>query len=79
MQYQQLSREACWAVRLAFIYLIGWVVFAYFSPAGRGIFGFPIWFELACIALPIGFTGIVYWMVKKIYQNIELNKEQSNE
>lgn len=79
MQYRQLSREARWAVWLALVYLIGWIAFAYFSPAGRGLFGFPIWFELACIALPLGFTVIVYWMVKKVYQDIDLNKEQSNE
>ena len=79
MQYQQLAREARWAVWLALIYLIGWVAFAYFTPAGRGILGFPIWFELACIALPLGFTFIVYWTVKKVYQNIDLDKEQSDE
>ena len=79
MNYQQLAKEARWAVWLALIYLIGWVIFAYFSPAGRGIFGFPIWFELACIALPLCFTCIVYWVVKTVYQNIDLDKEQSDE
>lgn len=79
MHYQQLTKEARWAVWLAVVYLFGWIAFAYFSPAGRGIFGFPIWFELACIALPLAFTVMVYWVVKKIYQDIDLNKEHSNE
>ncbi|WP_150540131.1 YhdT family protein [Actinobacillus vicugnae] len=79
MQYQQLSREARWAFWLALVYLFGWVIFAYFSPTGRGWLGFPIWFELACIALPLIFTMVVYWMVKKVYQNIDLNQEQNHE
>lgn len=79
MQYQQLIREARWAVWLAFLYLIGWVIFAYFSPAGWGLLGFPIWFELTCIVLPLSFTAIVYWMVKKVYQNIDLDQEQNHE
>ena len=79
MQYQQLAREARWAVWLALVYLIGWVAFAYFTPSGRGILGFPIWFELACIALPICFTCIVFWVVKAVYQDIDLNKEQGDE
>lgn len=74
MNYRQLAKEALWALWLALVYLFGWIAFAYFSPAGRGIFGFPIWFELACIALPLGFTAVVYWTVKKVYQNIDLNK-----
>lgn len=71
MQHQ-LNREARWAVGLTLIYLLGWISFAYFSPAGRGLLGFPLWFELACIYLPIGFIGLVAWAVKTIYQPIDL-------
>lgn len=70
--YQQLEKEARWAVLLTLLYLLGWVGFAYFSPLGRGVFGFPIWFELSCIFLPIIFTLIATIVVKKVYKNIDL-------
>ncbi|MEG9488859.1 YhdT family protein [Mannheimia indoligenes] len=69
--YQQLAREARWAILLTLLYILGWIGFAYFSPQGRGIFGFPIWFELSCIFLPIIFTLISIIVVKKIYKNID--------
>ncbi|EXI61402.1 membrane protein [Mannheimia granulomatis] len=74
---KQLTTEARWAVLLTLAYLFGWVGFAYFSPQGRGIFGFPIWFELSCIFLPIIFTFIAAVVVKKAYKNIDL--EVNNE
>lgn len=70
--YQQLEKEARWAVLLTLLYLLGWVGFAYFSPQGRGVFGFPIWFELSCIFLPIIFTLIATIVVRKVYKNIDL-------
>ncbi|WP_032850114.1 DUF997 family protein, partial [Mannheimia haemolytica] len=45
---------------------------AYFSPQGRGIFGFPIWFELSCIFLPVLFSLVATIVVKKVYKNIDL-------
>lgn len=75
--YQQLTKEARWAVFLTLIYLLGWVGFAYFSPQGRGIFGFPIWFELSCIFLPVLFSLVATIVVKKVYKNIDL--EVNNE
>lgn len=75
--YQQLTKEARWAVFLTLIYLLGWVGFAYFSPQGRGIFGFPIWFELSCIFLPVLFSLVAAIVVKKVYKNIDL--EVNNE
>lgn len=70
--YQQLNREARWAFWLSLIYLLGWIGFAYFSPSGRGLLGFPLWFELSCIFLPLIFTLLVYIVIKKVYQNISL-------
>ncbi|QNS15880.1 YhdT family protein [Mannheimia bovis] len=75
--YQQLAREARWAMLLTLLYILGWIGFAYFSPQGRGIFGFPIWFELSCIFLPVIFTLIAVIVVKKVYKNIDL--EVNNE
>lgn len=72
---QQLKKEARLAFWLSLLYLAGWGIFAYFSPAGRGIFGFPLWFELSCIFLPLVFTLIVYVAIKKVYRDIDLNGE----
>lgn len=79
MQQHQLIREARWAIGLTFLYLAGWGIFAYFSPAGRGIFGFPLWFELSCIFLPLVFTFIVYFAVKTIYKEMDLDEVKSDE
>lgn len=71
----QLTREARWAVWLTLCYLFGWVGFAYFSPKGQGWLGFPLWFELACVYLPLLFILMVYSVIKKIYQEIDLKGE----
>lgn len=75
--YQQLAKEARWAMLLTLFYILGWIGFAYCSPQGRGIFGFPIWFELSCIFLPVIFTMTAVIVVKKVYKNIvlEVNNE----
>lgn len=70
--YRQLAKEVRWALLLTLIYILGWVGFAYFSPEGRGVLGFPIWFELSCIFLPLIFSLITVIVVKKAYKNIEL-------
>lgn len=75
--YQQLKTEARWAILLTLLYILGWIGFAYFSPQGRGVFGFPIWFELSCIFLPVIFTLLAVIVVKKVYKNIDL--EVNNE
>lgn len=74
MQKKQPVKEAKWALLLALLYLVGWCGFAYFSSREKGLFGFPIWFELSCIFLPLVFTVIVYLIVKKVYQEIDLDE-----
>lgn len=72
---QQLAREVRWAFWLTLIYLAGWVGFAYFSPTGRGWLGFPLWFELACVYLPVLFVLLTHWVIKRIYQDIPLEDD----
>lgn len=69
---QQIMREVRWSLWLTLIYLAGWVGFAYFSPNGRGWLGFPIWFELACIYLPILFVLLTTIVIKTVYKDIDL-------
>lgn len=69
---QQLIREAKWALGLSLLYLIAWIGFAYFFPVKLGLLGFPIWFELSCIFLPLVFTLLVHIVIKVVYKNIDL-------
>lgn len=69
---QQIMREVRWSLWLTLFYLAGWVGFAYFSPTGRGLLGFPVWFELACIYLPILFVLLTIIVIKTVYKAIDL-------
>lgn len=74
----QLNREAKWSLYLTLFYLAGWVIFAYFMPNGTGVFGFPLWFELSCVFLPILFIVITLAALKAVYQDIDLDATGDN-
>ena len=71
----QILREVRWALWLTLVYLAGWIGFAYFSPSGRGIIGFPIWFELACVYFPLLFVLVCTIVIKTIYKDIPLEEK----
>lgn len=72
---QQLNREAKWSIYLTLFYLVGWIVCAYFLPNGTGLLGFPLWFEMSCIFLPVLFTLISMAVLKAVYQDIDLDAD----
>lgn len=72
-KYQQATKEARWALGLTVLYVVGWCLCAYLPSGTPGPIGFPLWFELACIYLPILFIVVAYWMIRIIYQDIDLN------
>lgn len=75
---QQISKEVRWALSLTLFYILGWIGFAYFSPTGRGILGFPIWFELSCIYLPLLFILVIAMVIKYCFKEIDLEgKDES--
>ena len=76
---KQLIREARWAIGLSLVYLACWIFFGYFFPVKAGILGFPIWFELSCLFLPLVFTLAVYVVIKTVYQEINLEAEQDDQ
>lgn len=76
---RQLQKEARWALYLSLFYLLGWGLFAYFSPSGKGLLGFPLWFELACIYLPLFFVTLTYIVIKRIYADIDLENTAKGE
>ena len=57
-RYKQAAKEARWALGLAILYVIGWCVCAYLPKNSSGPIGFPLWFELSCIYLPILFVSL---------------------
>lgn len=75
----QLNREAKWSLYLTLLYMAGWVIFAYFMPAGTGLLGLPLWFELSCVFLPLIFILISMAVLKAVYQEVDLDGELSNE
>lgn len=74
----QLNKEAKWAVYLTLIYMAGWVVFAYFLPMDTGILGLPVWFEWSCVFLPIIFILLSLVVLKKVYQDVDLDGFNDN-
>lgn len=72
--HRQLNTEAKWSLYLTLIYMAGWVVFGYFMPDGVGLLGFPLWFELSCVFLPLIFILISMTVLKIIYQDIDLDR-----
>lgn len=77
-KFAQANKEACWTVMITLCYLLGWVIFAYLPPNTAGPLGFPLWFELTCIYLPIVFVIVTYWVIKIIFQEVELDQGEHN-
>ncbi|WP_308570036.1 DUF997 family protein [uncultured Haemophilus sp.] len=71
-RYRQAAKEARWALGLSLLYVIGWCVCAYLPKRTAGPLGFPLWFELSCIYLPILFIVLAYWILRIVYQDISL-------
>lgn len=67
---KQILKEVRWALWLTLIYILGWAGLAYFVPSGRGILGFPLWFELSCLYLPLLFILLLSVVIKRFFQNI---------
>ena len=74
-RYKLAAKEARWALGLAILYVIGWCICAYLPKGALGPIGFPLWFELSCIYLPILFVVIGYWIVKIVFLDIPLDVE----
>ena len=74
-RYKQAAKEARWALGLASLYVIGWCICAYLPKGALGPIGFPLWFELSCIYLPILFVVMGYWIVKIVFLDIPLDVE----
>lgn len=77
-RYKQAAKEARWTFGLTILYVIGWCVCAYLPENTAGPLGFPLWFELSCIYLPILFIVVAFWVIQIVFQHFDLenNKEE---
>ena len=78
-RYQQATKEARWALGLTLLYVIGWCLCAYLPKETHGPIGFPLWFELTCIYLPMLFIVVAYWLIKIVFQDIPLDVEEKKQ
>lgn len=76
MNHLQIAREVRWAVWLTLFYILGWAGCAYFLPNQAGVLGFPLWFEIACIFVPLLFVVLISIVVKTVFKNIELESQE---
>lgn len=71
-RYRQASKEAKLSLLLTIIYLLAWVLSAYLGSDKLGLLRLPLWFELSCILVPIGFILLCWVVVKFQFQDIPL-------
>ncbi len=71
-RYKQANKEAKLSLLLTIIYFAAWVITAYTVKNQTGFLGLPLWFELSCIFIPLGFILLCFAIVKKQFKNIPL-------
>ena len=71
-RYKQANKEAKLSLLLTLIYFAAWIISAYTVKDQTGFIGLPLWFELSCIMVPLGFILLCYIVVKKQFKNIPL-------
>lgn len=76
MENRQIHQEVKWALGLTLLYILGWGGCAYFLPNHRGLLGFPLWFEMACLFVPMVFILLITWVVKTRFKEIELGGKE---
>ncbi|XKM14034.1 DUF997 family protein [Orbaceae bacterium ac157xtp] len=76
-RYLQANKEALLSLALTFVYLILWVVCGYCLKDEPTVLGFPTWFGIACIFVPIGFIILCYLVVRYQFKDIPLDNQSS--
>lgn len=77
-RFIQAHREARWALGLTLLYLLAWSLAAYLPDSESGITGLPHWFEMACLLVPLLFTGLCWLMVRGVFRDISLEDGDAN-
>ncbi|WP_392566884.1 DUF997 family protein [Utexia brackfieldae] len=77
-RFIQANKEAKLSLILTLIYLTAWLVSAYLLGNTSGLFGLPLWFEVSCLFLPIGFILLCWLVVKYKFINMLLDAPTKN-
>ncbi|MBJ3814910.1 YhdT family protein [Shimwellia pseudoproteus] len=77
-RFIQAHKEARWALWLTLLYLAAWLVAAYLPDSAQGITGFPHWFEMACLLVPLLFILFCWLMIKRIFKDIPLEDDHAS-
>lgn len=77
-RFVQANREARWALGLTLLYLVAWVLAASLPDNEIGISGFPHWFEMACLLIPLIFIGLCWLMVRGIFRDLPLEDDHAD-
>lgn len=76
IRFKQAHLEALYTLILTFLYILFWMISAYFLPDKKGLFGFPLWFEIACFITPLFFIVITFLVVKIAFKSISLDANE---
>lgn len=76
-RFIQADKEACRALLLALAYVIAWCLAAYVPDLQTGISGLPLWFELACLLIPLLFIGLCWLMVRYGFKDMPLEDDDA--
>ena len=60
-------REHIWALGLTFFYMSIWWCAGYALSSEPGFLGLPMWFEWSCLYLPVGFVGMISWVLTRVF------------
>lgn len=78
LRYKQANKEAITSLLLTIIYLLAWLACAYYLGSDMGVLGLPIWFEVSCIFMPVGFIILCFLVIKAVFKDIPLSYPLEN-
>jgi len=77
-RFIQIHKEARWSLGLTLLYLAGWIISAYLPGNALGVTRLPLWFEIACIFLPLLFIFLCWLMVRLIFRDMSLEEPDAD-
>lgn len=77
MTLTQPAKEALYSLLLTFAYFLFWLISGYGLNNRPGITGFPLWFEVSCLFLPVIFILCTVLMVRYCYKDIPLDPDHA--
>jgi len=77
---KQLNKEALYTIGMFILFFIWWYVCAYgLADAAWTVFGLPAWFFMSCVVGWVLCCVGVWFMVKKIFKDVDLDEYKPEE